>query len=43
MVKKLVPVSALSFIAQRPSMINQAREVFCQRYPASLIWTDPLF
>jgi hypothetical protein len=40
MVKKLVPVSALSnnSLRQRPSMINEAREVLCQgRFPASLI------
>src|SRR5215469_12470374 len=39
-VKKLVPVtcSEQQLIAQRPSIINQAREVFCQgRFPASLI------
>jgi hypothetical protein len=41
MVKKLVPVSALSnnALRQRPSMINEAREVLCQgRFPASLIY-----
>ena len=40
-VKKLVPVSALSnnSLRQRPSMINEARELLCQgRFPASLIY-----
>ena len=40
MVKKLVPVLCpeQQLIAQRPSMINQAREVFCQgRFPASFV------
>jgi hypothetical protein len=39
--KKLVPgrCPERQLIAQRPSMINQAREVFCQaRFPASLIY-----
>ena len=42
--KKLVPVAALSrqLIAQRPSMISQVREVFCQgRVPASLTHVPP--
>src|SRR5215469_17937850 len=41
MVKKLIPVSALSnnSLAKPPSMINEAREVLCQRrFPASLIY-----
>ena len=47
--KKLVPVAALSrqLIAQRPSMINEAREVFCHgRFPASFLYVlivDPIW
>ena len=39
MVKKLVPVSALSnnSLRQRPSMINEAREVLCQVFKFGLL------